>query len=148
MVAAIDISPPAAAQAGCSATATVVDSWSYGGDWYRAYSFEATAAAGWVFDHWEQTYDYQEGEAGGTVLIGAKCSSVDRTWRSGSYSQEGTEEWRSDYTSVGPEYVRVDLRTIVGLVAIFRRASTGLILRSAANGQILRGAGGTILRDA
>ena len=51
----IEVYPQAAADAGCTATATVVGSDSGDGWWQNWYQFSATADGGWTFDHFEWT---------------------------------------------------------------------------------------------
>ena len=148
MVNAIDIQPQGAANAGCSATSTLADSYSDTNLWWKLWEFQAFAAQGWVFDHWEMSYSYQD-----TVVGGASGnftqSSTSNPWSSGAYSQQGTEEW-DDASWQSYSGYQHGWRTITALTAVFRlvHVPTNLILRSPTNGQILRGAAGTILRDA
>lgn len=74
-------------------------------------------------------------------------SSNSNPWATVNFDQSGTEEWSFDYTQAGPEYIRLSARSITAVKAVFKRLSSGLILRSAASGLILRGAAGTILTD-
>lgn len=148
MVDVITISPAAAANAGCTATFELVDSYSSGSDWWKLWKFTATPAQGWVFDHWEMSYSYQDivssGPSGNFTM-----SNASNPWSTGAYSQEGTEEWEDSSWESYSGY-RLGWRTITAVTAVFRlvHVPTNLILRSPTNGQILRGASGTILRDA
>ena len=140
MVEAIAISPPAAANAGCAATFALVDEYTYGTDWSKDWRFTATPAQGWLFDHWEISKTVTQvgpgGQSGSSVV-------VDKN----NPSSIHTEDY-ADYSYIGPSW-GVWSTTITNVVAVFKspHVPTHLILRSAANGQILRGAGGTILRD-
>ena len=61
----IVIRPAQADAAGCTATATLLSSHDYGGDWDKYWQFDAIPAQGWAFDHWEVTRSYkiQSGDA-------------------------------------------------------------------------------------
>ena len=149
----IIILPQAAATAGCSATATVVEeddfhelSNLYSG-WWKLYSFSAAAARGWVFDHWEQSWDYLDESYGQPTDSGSKSGTYSRNpWSEGIYP---TADLSTEEEDLG--YVTGDrghwVRTITRLAAVFRSAHTGLILRSATSGAILHGSSNSILRD-
>ena len=153
--AGVFVYPPAAVNAGCiatiSRTANVVNEW---GDVYMAYTAQATAASGWRFVRWEQSYWYQHALAdthpGFQGMGNYSCQFTNAEWSGGSYvyAREGLEEWYIDYTGTSSEYVRPDIRRINSLTAVFARDPTNLILRSASSGAILHGAGDTILHDA
>ncbi len=141
MVDEITISPQAAANAGCTATFALVDSYTYGSDWGKTWRFTATPAQGWVFDHWEVSQTRSEVGPGGHS---GSSTTVDESNPSGWH-----EEYYYDYSYIGPSWGVWSLE-ISNVVAVFKRphVPTNLILRSAASGQILHGASGTILHDA
>lgn len=146
MVDNITISPQSAANAGCTATFELIDSDSYDSNWWKMWKFTATAAQGWVFDHWNMSYSYQgpdPSDPSGNFTM----SNGNSTWSYGAFSQEGTEEWDCKYD--GFFYFRDSWRTITSMTAVFRfvHVPTKLIIRSATSGIILRGASGAILRD-
>lgn len=150
----IIILPQAAATAGCSATATVVQEDDlhelfpeiYIG-WWKLYSFSATAARGWVFDHWEQSWDYLDESYGQPTASGSKSDTYSRSpWSEANYAKDTLNTEEEDWG-----YITGDrghwVRTITRLAAVFRSAHTGLILRSATSGAILHGSSNSILRD-
>ena len=136
MVEDIDIQPSAAKDAGCSAIAGLEDSSAYGSDWWKLWRFDATAVGEWTFDHWAISYTLiEEGPEG----------------QSGSFSDypKGSPRFEDEYY-YDWSYISgygIWSKTITAVAAVFKRQSSGLILRSATTGRILRTSGGTILRD-
>jgi len=148
MVESVIVKPDSAAAAGCAASFSLIDSFpDEGYGWWKQWEFLAQAADGWIFDHWEQTYRYQDVDKDGPSVSGAVCTARNNPWHHGSSSQEGTEEWYDDSWSSYSAY-RTTFRYIDGVIAHFRPLPTGLILRSASSGAILHGASSTILHDA
>lgn len=144
----IVILPQGAAQAGCTANSHVVESYSDENYTYTLYRFTATPASGWRFVRWQQAYSYQDVQTSGPSVVNASIESTSNPWSAGAISQIGTEEWEdSSYADI-PGF-RVGFRRIHSLTAVFEAEHqyTGLILRSATSGSILRGASGDILRD-
>ena len=112
------------------------------------WSFTASAAQGWVFDHWEMGYSYQDVDPAGESGVFTSSSSSN-PWSSGGFLKEGTDEWDDTFWESLSAGYRHGWRTITALVAVFRRSHqpTHLILHSPTNNQILHGASGTILTD-
>lgn len=139
MVSAVEILPEGAARAGCAASFALVDSYSDSSGWYNAYRFNASAAEGWTFDHWEWTVDRVEEGPGGETGV------YNYTSRSNPF--EEFESW-NDWSHIR-DY-GIWSWTITNVVAVFTGGTvgTGLILRSATGDAILHGAGDTILHDA
>lgn len=141
----IVIFPAAAAAAGCSATATVVDyedQTDIHSGWRMEYSFLARPAEGWEFVRWDFSLNSSYSNVPASTWTTA--NPVER--RSGGswyLYEERAYSWNYQYPYQIDAY-----NYITSLRAVFRRLPTNLILRSAANGQILHGAGDTILHDA
>ena len=145
MVSNINIQPNGAANAGCYATYSIDDEYTYEDSWYKLWRFTAFAADGWIFDHWEMSYSFQDVNIGGPSG-NFTLTSRNNPWSGGAGSQEGTEEWDDTSWESYSQYQHT-WRTITSLSAVFKRVQTGLILHSPTNLQIIHGAGGTILRD-
>ena len=135
----ISISPTAAANAGCAAAAIQLSYqnlapqfptiWDNAETW--TWKLEATPARGWTFVEWQLTRD----NSGSTT----STTNNSNPWSGGSYLSENEETIAN---GGGTYYAR-----ITAVTAVFQNNATGLILRSATSGQILHGAGGTILHD-
>ena len=143
----ITISPPAAADAGCTAESAVAETGSYpmpGADVgnatvsgsYTRYSYSATPSAGWVFLHFAVTYEdyYKEVDGSGHTREETREYAVDapegsRAWtwddvvtRSSNPYVEDSLHWELR-TEGGDLLVTTDdTRTIKSVVAVFARA--------------------------
>ena len=144
----IEIYPPAAKAAGCSAAATLVSYDDLGQlypgylwGWFALYEFAATAAGTWRFDHWEQSWSWTAGADSGS----SSGNSTANPWRQNGSARTLTTTEEND--GIVGDGSSTGVRTITSLRAVFDRAATGLILHSPTNLRILHGAGGTILRD-
>lgn len=144
MISGIEIKDVAGGVApGCTAS-FVIESGQVG---YTTYSYivaTATPAAGYVFLRWEHDYYIQT----------LSSSQSEPTYHYGVQVDENPSAHRIyDYETDNPFLGIHGVRVTTRLVAIFRKTTpppppgTGLILRSASSGMILRGASGSVLYD-
>lgn len=137
MISNIEIQPQLAADQGCSATFELIDSNINAHGWYNEYRFTAIPSNGWNFWKWIVTVERVEEGPGG---------------QSGTFTSEHTVNTIIEYEAWDDlSYISgygIWSQTITSVVAVFSKPSTGLILHSPVNLQILRGANGTILHDA
>ena len=130
---AVELYPQAAAGVGCAASATVVHDYDSGNigptygwiTWrtkYKVYSFEATAANGWIFDHWEQDFNWKP-YGYDTVETQETCSHTANPWQTTSSSATSKETTVDELLDC--MQARADLpyyestRNITRLVAVF-----------------------------
>lgn len=121
----VDIQPPAAAAAGCSATCDVdhrLSNLPYLE--YVYYKLTATAADGWTFDYFEWHLHTENATTGDTW--DSDHGSPDNPATSNQYLWDGFVDLDLLETGEGRE-----VTTITGLKAVFVRAPTHLLVNSA-----------------
>lgn len=136
MVSSITIQPQRAANAGCSASYRLGDTYSDEHGWSNEYIFTATPAEGWHFWKWIVTIKQVEEGPGG---------------QTGTFTKEHTSNPITEYEDYSDwSYISgygIYSHTVTNVIAIFWYPTTRLILHSPSNLQIIHGSEGRILTD-
>lgn len=126
----VSIFPVAAAQAGCTATATEYDSETYvnPAGWMRWYRLAATPAAGWLFDRFEWQIEHNETGQNPSVTNYQKNINPFPPAGQGKDYPGADDAADSEIDYVNPAYTITD--TMVNIVAVFKLAHTDLLVNS------------------